>query len=598
MKQQFDVIVVGAGHAGVEAAHAAATMGGSCLLLTMNLDSLSFMACNPSIGGSAKSHLVHEIDALGGLMGILADKSAIQIRMLNTTKGAAVRSLRTQADRIKYHLTAKKIIEQNKNITIKQGEATQIQPYNDQLMIRLLTGEEFCAPSVVIACGVYLQSNILIGDKNLQSGPSGFNRSSHLSSSLQQLGLELRRFSTSTPPRIDGKTVDYSQTTIQHGDDNIQTFSSLTNGSIKNKVVCHMVYTNKHTHDIIAKNITKSPMYRGNGLGSGPRYCPSIEDKIATFPDRDRHQLFLEPESLSTNDIYVQGLFTGLPGDVQQEFVNSIDGLQHAQIVYDGYAIEYDCIDSTQLFPTLEFKGQKGLFFAGQINGSSGYEEAAAQGLVAGISALLHARHSDKTLDLSRTNSYIGVLIDDLVTKGTAEPYRMLTSRAEHRLHLRQDNADIRLTQIGRDIGLVCDKRWRVFQKKLKQIEQVKELLSQSILHDGEKITIEQYIKRGNDIKDLELFKGITPSVLEHVETETKYEGYLARQNRIIHESKRQEQTKLPSDIDYSQIKALSREAVEKLTLIRPLTIAQATRISGITPADISVLLVWLKKNY
>jgi len=610
MKTCFDVIVIGAGHAGVESAHASVRLGCSTLLLTINLDNISYMACNPSIGGSAKGHLVCEVDALGGLMGVMADRTALQVRMLNTGKGAAVHALRQQTDRIKYHLNAKQILENLENLTLRQGEVETLIQHESGFKIRLTTGEEFVTKSVVVAAGVYLNSTILIGEKTFDGGPAGFTRSSYLSKSLKKLGLEIRRFDTSTPPRINGKSIDYSKTATQYGDDGLQTFSSMTAKPIKNVITCHLTYTNSKTHEIIQRDLTKS-----SAIDAGPRYCPSIEAKVHRFPDRERHQAFIEPESLFTGEIYLQGLTTALPIKTQEEFVRSMHGLENAQITRPGYGIEYDCIDSMQLTHALEYKKIPGLFFAGQVNGTSGYEEAAAQGLIAGINASKHAQSKEK-FELSRTNSYIGVLIDDLVTQGTPEPYRMLTSRAEHRLSLRQDNADIRLTSLGKDIGLVCDKRWRVFKKKVKQIDEVKLALSQSVsLADitrifekydetipTTKITLEQCIRRTNITlkimcNELGILQNVQPSVLEYVNIETKYTGYLEKERARIHETLRCENTKIPADIDYTKIRALSKEGSEKLTKHKPSTIASANKISGVTPADINVLLVWLKKN-
>lgn len=629
----YDVIVIGAGHAGCEAAWAASRLGKNVLLTTMNLDSIAYLACNPSIGGTAKGHLVCEIDALGGLMGIIADKTAIQIRMLNIAKGAAVFSLRAQADKIKYHSTMKQTLEDIKNITIKQGEVVDIltkeicpktslngAPKTKQSLpeyskavtgVKLSTGETFTCSAIVVATGVYLNSEILIGSYRNDSGPSGFANSKSLTQSLINLGLEIRRFKTGTPPRVNSRTIDFSKTEAQHGDDGIQTFSFLTAKPIKNQILCHITGTNVRTHQIIRENLHQSAMYAprsgSDQKGIGARYCPSIEDKIVRFSDRDRHQIFLEPESLSTNETYLQGISTSLPPSVQQQIVHSIKGLENAQIMRDAYAIEYNCINSLQLHTTLEYKNCRGLFFAGQVNGTSGYEEAAAQGLVAGVNAAwashfhspketaqskhdMHAKPSNEKAQLqsqrftlSRTNSYIGVLIDDLVTVGTDEPYRMFTSRAEHRLYLRQDNADLRLTPIGREIGLVCDHRWKVFNRKLRQIKKAHKLLTLRGL-DSEAIA--------SEAKTL----GIPQSVIDTVQTELKYEGYIKRELVKIAEAKRCEATILPPNLDYQTVTGLSSEARTKLNKIHPQNIGQASRITGVTPADINVLLVWLKK--
>ena len=613
----FDVVVIGAGHAGCEAAWAAAKLGRRVALVTINLDSVAFLACNPIIGGTGKGHLVCEIDALGGIMGIIADKTAIQIRMLNVGKGAAVFSLRAQADKVGYHNEMKRTLENIENITLIQAEVEKILTDNEQkkvIGVKLTTDEIINCASIVVATGVYLNSRILIGDWARESGPSGFAASTHLTKSLRDLGLEIRRFKTGTPPRVNGRTIDFSKTTAQHGDDGIQSFSFITLKPIKNVADCHLTYTNPTTHKIIRDNIHLSPMYSGKIEGIGARYCPSIEDKIVRFGDRERHQIFLEPESLSTNEIYLQGMSSSLPVDVQRQFVQSIDGLEHAHIMRNAYAIEYNCINSLQLRPTLEYKNINGLFLAGQVNGTSGYEEAAAQGLVAGVNAAIS--DTGKVFTLSRTNSYIGVLIDDLVTVGTNEPYRMFTSRAEHRLSLRQDNADLRLTPLGRDIGLVDDYRWKIYTKRLRQINKVRAQLGDTIHYSklkpvfekyGESapagsMTVEQCIKRARITlgilqKELGFFGKVPLSILDHVTIEIKYAGYLARENIAIADAKRREATALPINFDYKTIKGLRFEAQIKLNQIQPTNIAQASRISGVTPADINVLLVYLRKQ-
>ena len=578
--KDFDVIVIGAGHAGCESAWAASCLGSRVLLVTMNLDSIAYLACNPSIGGTAKGHLVCEIDALGGLMGIIADKTAIQIRMLNVAKGSAVFSLRAQADKVKYHNTMKQTLENISNITIRQAEVAEVLVTDNVVIgVRLADGEVVTCKSIVVAAGVYLNSKILIGKFSKESGPSGFDSSKSLTASLISLGIEIRRFKTGTPPRVNSRTIDFAKTTEQPGDDGIQTFSFMTRQPIKNLVKCHLTYTNADTHKVIRDNIHTSAMFRDRShddpKGIGARYCPSIEDKIMRFPDRDRHQIFLEPESLSTNETYLQGISTSLPTAVQHEVVRSIAGLENAQIMRNAYAIEYNCINSLQLLPTLEYKNCRGLFFAGQINGTSGYEEAAAQGLVAGINA------AGRDFTLSRTNSYIGVLIDDLVTVGTDEPYRMFTSRAEHRLFLRQDNADARLTPIGREVGLVDDNRWKQYNSKMRKLEKVKKAVTP-------KIHLE--IQQGK-------INSLAGDINNTVLTEIKYSGYLVREHNKIAEANRCEATALPQVFDYQQIKALRKESQIKLNKIKPQNIGQASRIPGVTPADINVLLVYFKKN-
>ena len=630
METDFDVIVVGAGHAGCEAAHAAARMGARVLLTAIDLKSIAYVACNPSIGGVGKSHLVYEIDALGGLMGRVADAACIQMRTLNRGKGPAVQALRAQIDKYEYHATMRKILEATPNLTIKECEVAEIlttpspseaplhkggEPCSHEKSshplwkggtsvasdgvvkirgVQLSTGEIINCRAIIVATGVYLNSKTMVGDTVKNSGPAGFDNATHLTKSLVNLGLEIRRFSTTTPPRVDAATIDYAKTTPQPGDSDAH-FSFMTTMPARNVIQCHLTYTNEKTHEIIRSNIKKSAMYNGLVDAGGPRYCPSIEDKVTRFAHNPRHQIFLEPESLSTNEVYLQGLFTAMPLKVQKQFVQSIDGLERAAIVQEAYAIEYDCINSLQLFPTLEYKDCRGLFFAGQINGTSGYEEAAAQGLVAGINAAggTGTRKNAETCAVrggagartggvrggtrrifSRTNSYIGVLIDDLVTVGTTEPYRMFTSRAEHRLFLRQDNADQRLTPLGREIGVVDDERWHAFQEKLRLLDQARK-----------------------QITPIGGVGGHPPQILEIIDIEKKYAGYLAREQARIAETRRHEQMVLPRNFDYNQIPALRSESREKLNKIQPQNLAQAMRISGVTPADINVLLVWFRKR-
>ena len=614
MINNFDAIVIGSGHAGCEAALALARMGQQTLLLTLNLDSIAFLACNPSIGGTAKGHLVCEIDALGGEMGIIADKATIQRRMLNSSKGPAVQSLRTQADKIMYHTEMKKILENTKNLFVKQGEAKNIIVKNGKVQgVKTLQGDTFKAKAVVVCTGVYLKSDVIIGKVRTNSGPNGFAPANHLTASLKKLGLTIRRFKTGTPVRVHSDTIDYSELTEQCGEDNIQTFSFMTKTPPKNVIKCYLTYTNPHTHEIILNNLDKAPMYNGEIKSEGPRYCPSIESKVVRFSDKSQHQLFLEPEALSTKEVYVQGFSTSMPTYLQHEMVKSVKGLENAHIMRDAYAIEYDCIDSLQLYPTLQYKNIEGLYFAGQVNGTSGYEEAAAQGVIAGINAALFLQNKEPFV-LKRNEAYIGVLIDDLTTKGTNEPYRMMTSRAEYRLQLRQDNADLRLTQKGYDIGLVSKERYKVFLKRIKQIndfkEQLKTVVSPKKIEKmfNEKnetvpkvgISIKDILKRSNiTVEDLvecfPEFKKYPYNVLKEIEIDVKYEGYLAKQNIQIEQSKKQENTELPDDIDYKKIKGLRLEAQQKLNQIKPLTLGQASRISGVSPADITVLTVYLK---
>ncbi len=614
--ENYDAIVIGAGHAGSEAGLALARLGHKTLVLSINLDAVGFLACNPSIGGSAKGHLVCEIDALGGQMGRTADQTMLQIKMLNVGKGPAVHSLRAQVDKVEYHKLTKKTMEEQENLFLKQGEAKEILVENNKV-VGLITAsdEKFYCKSIVVCTGVYLKARIITGEYIQECGPNGFKQASYLSDSLKKLGFELRRFKTGTPPRIDARSIDFDKLEIQYGDDNIRMFSALTKNKMPNVKPCYLVYTNANAHKVIQDNITRAPLYNGSIQGVGARYCPSIEDKVMRFSDKERHQLFLEPESASTNEWYLQGFGTSLPVDVQRKTIQSMLGMERAFIMRDGYAIEYDCIDSTKLLPTLESKDIQGLYFAGQINGTSGYEEAGAQGLLAGINCALKLQNKEP-LVLKRSESYIGVLIDDLVTKGTNEPYRMMTSRAEFRLQLRQDNCDLRLTEYGHNVGLVGEEQYNLYLNKINQLNKVRELLKIVIKPNEEinnflqkldeaqiitGITVENLIKRNKvDIFNLNevlhLFDEFDYAVLSEINVEVKYEGYLKRQLIQINEQNRAENQKLDENIDYLSIDGLRLEARQKLNKIKPLTIGQASRISGVNPADISVLLIYLKK--
>ena len=614
--EKFDAIVIGAGHAGCESALALARTGNKTLLLTLSLDAVAFLACNPSIGGTAKGQLVCEVDALGGEMGVLADKTLIQLRMLNSGKGPAVQSLRAQADKIEYHNQMKKTLESTPNLFLRQGEVVDIKcNSNGKKIVTTALNQKFEARAVVFATGVYLKSKIIIGNWTKDCGPNGFSNAQKLSNSLKKLGLTLFRFKTGTPARINGRSIDYSKLEVQNGEQDIQNFSFITKHKPKNKAVCYLTYTNETTHEIIRKNLDKAPVFSGLIKGIGPRYCPSIETKIVRFADKERHQLFLEPESLSTQEVYIQGFSTSMPVDVQEKMIHSVSGLEHAEIMRDSYAIEYDCIDPTQLSPTLELKTHRGLFFAGQINGTSGYEEAAAQGIIAGINANLYLKNKEQ-LVLKRSDGYIGVLIDDIVTKGTNEPYRMMTSRAEYRLFLRTDNADLRLTEKGRKVGLVDDKRRKIFNNKKKQLDEIFSLLNTKLKVDEikdlfaenneslpkENITIKEALKRSNiDAfkinKVLHIFDKFSYEIINEMNIMVKYEGYLRQQEDEIEKFKKNENTLIPLDFDYRKYHGLRIEAVEKLEAIRPLNIGQASRISGVSPSDIAVLSVMVKKH-
>lgn len=610
----YDAIVIGSGHAGCEACLALARLKCKTLLITLNLDSIGFLACNPSIGGTAKGQLAGEIDALGGEMAINADKCMLQLRMLNSGKGPAVQSLRAQVDKVKYHTEMKRTLERQANLDILQGEVNEILVENGKVVgVSTLAGEKFGAKAVVVCTGVYLNSRVIIGDYFKFTGPNGFEPANHLTESLMRLGFKILRFKTGTPARVDAKSIDYSKFELQLGDELGHNFSLLNKSSTKNKMPCYLGYTSEAMHEVIRNNISRAPLYSGKVKGIGPRYCPSIEDKVMRFADKERHQLFLEPESASTDEVYVQGISSSMPVDVQRSMYRFIPGFENVKIMRFAYAIEYDCIDATQLKPSLESKTINGLFFAGQINGTSGYEEAGAQGIMAGINSARYISGKPAVV-LGRDQAYIGVLIDDLVTKDIVEPYRMMTSRAEYRLVLRQDNCDIRLTQLGRDIGLVDNKRYKAFTNKLAEINNGMEQLNarlnpkavnefltahnESTVSTG--ITFKELLKRSNiniyDLqKEFDILKGISNEVLEYINTEVKYEGYIKRENETIAKLRKVENVALPADLDYSSLSGLRLEARQKLDKIRPQTLGQAKRIDGVSPADINVIMIYLK---
>ncbi|MBE5784918.1 MAG: tRNA uridine-5-carboxymethylaminomethyl(34) synthesis enzyme MnmG [Clostridiales bacterium] len=621
MSHRYDVVVLGAGHAGSEAALAAARMGLSTLVVTLNLDSVALMACNPAIGGTSKGHLVREVDALGGEMGLAADAEFIQMRMLNTGKGPAVHSLRAQMDKRRYHERMKRALEAEENLDILQGEASEILVEHGRVTgVRLAggvgtAGDVIPCRSAILAAGVYLKSRILIGDQVTESGPSGLLRAEGLSASLESLGFPLRRFKTGTPARVLGRTLDYHEMEVQHGDVPAPHFSFLTKSDPRQQYPCYLTYTNSATHDIIKANIHKSAMYSGLINATGTRYCPSIEDKITRFADKDRHQIFIEPEGLSTDEMYVQGMSTSLPANVQLEMLRTMPGLHRVKITRPGYAIEYDCIDPTGLDLTLRAKEIEGLYFAGQLNGSSGYEEAAAQGLYAGINCALALR-GEEPLILSRADAYIGVLVDDLATKGTNEPYRMMTSRAEYRLLLRQDNADLRLTELARRTGLVSEARYRRLMEKREGIAAAlralgghvppSEALAALLSARGEAvpktgIKLFDLLKRaGVGYTDLMgLYSQLPPleeEVEEQVEIMARYDGYIEKQQQQVQRFRSLEDTLIPDGIDYLSTDGLRLEARQKLDAKRPRSIGQASRISGVSPADIAVLLIKIKQ--
>lgn len=617
--ENYDVIVIGAGHAGVEAGLAASRMGCKTLLATINLDMVAFMPCNPSIGGSAKGIVVREIDALGGEMGRNIDKTYIQMKMLNMGKGPAVRALRAQADKAEYAAEMKRTVERQENLTLRQTMIDEILVEDGKVVgVRTATNQKFSAKAVVVTTGTALRGEIIIGDLKYSSGPNNSLASITLADNLKELGLEIGRFKTGTPPRVNARTINYDETEIQPGDEKPNHFSFLSKDEdyLQDQIPCWLTYTNATSHEIINSNLHRAPMFSGIVKGIGPRYCPSIEDKIVRFADKERHQLFLEPEGRNTDEIYVQGLSTSLPEDVQQDLIHSIKGLENAQMMRTGYAIEYDMVMPHQLRATLETKKISGLFTAGQTNGTSGYEEAAGQGIIAGINAALKVQGKPELI-LKRSDGYIGVMIDDLVTKGTVEPYRLLTSRAEYRLILRHDNADMRLTEIGRQVGLVDDERWQVFQihknqfdNEMKRLESIKlkpiKETNKKVVAMGFKpltdaLTAKEFMRRPDvTYADVVAFVGpaaeeLDAKTIELIETEVKYEGYIAKALEQVEKMKRMEEKRIPADIDWDDIDSIATEARQKFKLISPETIGQASRISGVNPADVSILMVYLE---
>ena len=620
LEQFFDIIVVGAGHAGCEASLACARLGLNTVMFTVSVDSIALMPCNPNVGGSSKGHLVRELDALGGEMGKNIDKTFIQSKMLNQSKGPAVHSLRAQADKQAYSTEMRKTLENTENLTIRQGEVTELLVEDGYITgVKTFSGATYHAKAVVLCTGTYLKARCIYGDVSNYTGPNGLQAANYLTDSLKELGIEMFRFKTGTPARIAGNTIDYSKMEEQFGDKRVVPFSFSTDPEsvqIEQKS-CWLTYTNEKTHEIIRANLDRSPLYSGMIEGTGPRYCPSIEDKVVRFADKKRHQVFIEPEGLYTNEMYIGGMSSSLPEDVQYEMYHSVPGLEHAKIVKNAYAIEYDCINPRQLYPTLEFKKIKGLFSGGQFNGSSGYEEAAAQGLIAGINAAMEVKGKEQLI-LDRSEAYIGVLIDDLVTKENHEPYRMMTSRAEYRLLLRQDNADLRLRKKGWEVGLIDDETYHKLQEKERMIQEEIERVEHATVGGSAEVQSlleslnSTLLKSGTTIAELirrpELnYKVLAPidkerpelpeDVCEQVEINIKYDGYICRQMKQVEQFKKLEQKKLPEDIDYEDVGSLRIEARQKLEAYRPVSIGQASRISGVSPADISVLLVYLESK-